>query len=216
MRGILTILSQGCKWRAIDRPEARWNSVYQYYRRWVCQGVFTELFAQIELPLQGSRFFLDSTHVKVHRCASNPAGGQAAQAMGITRGGLNTKIHAVVDGAGQPVRLLLSAGNEADITHAETMAEEIPATMLVADKGYDSDAFCEWLLERGIKACIPPRANRQQKRSYSKPGYRKRHLVENFFERIKNFRRVATRYDKLADSFLGFVCLAATIVSLRS
>ena len=176
----------------------------------------TELFAQIELPLQGSRFFLDSTHVKVHRGASNPAGGQAAQAMGTTRGGLNTKIHAVVDGAGQPVRLLLSAGNEADITHAETMADEIPATMLVADKGYDSDAFCEWLLERGIQACIPPRANRNQKRSYSKPSYRKRHLVENFFERIKNFRRVATRYDKLADSFLGFVCLAATIVSLRS
>ena len=216
MRGILTILSQGCKWRAIDRPEARWNSVYQYYRRWVRLGVFTELFAQIELPLQGSRFFLDSTHVKVHRCASNPAGGQASQAMGTTRGGLNTKIHAVVDGAGQPVRLLLSAGNEADITHAQTMAQEIPATMLVADKGYDSDAFCQWLMERGIKACIPPRANRRQKRSYSKPSYRKRHLVENFFERIKNFRRVATRYDKLADTFLGFVCLAATIVALRS
>ena len=216
MRGILTILSQGCQWRAIDRPEARWNSIYQYYRRWVRQGVFTELFSQIERPIEGSRFFLDSTHVKVHRCASNPAGGQASQAMGMTRGGLNTKIHAVVDEAGLPVRLLLSAGNEADITHAETLVEEIPAGMLVADKGYDSDAFCQWLMERGIKACIPPRANRRQKRSYSKPSYRKRHLVENFFERIKNFRRVATRYDKLADTFLGFVCLAATIVSLRS
>ncbi len=216
MRGILIVLSQGCKWRAIDGPEASWNSICQYYRRWVSQGVFTELFSQIERPLQGSRFFLDSTHVKVHRCASNPAGGQAAQAMGTTRGGLNTKIHAVVDGAGPPVRLLLSAGQEADITHAETMAEEIPATRLVADKGCDSDAFCQRLLERGIKACIPPRAHRHHKRSYSKPGYRKRHLVENFFERIKNFRRVAARYDKLADTFLGFACLAATIVALRS
>ena len=216
MRGILTILSQGCQWRAIDRPAARWNRVYQDDRRWVCQGVFTELFAQIELPLQGSRFFLDSTHVKVHRCASHPAGGQAAQAMGTTRGGLHTKIPAVVAGAGQPVRLLLSAGHAADMTHAETMAQEIPATRRVADKGYDSDAFCEWLLERGIQACLPPRAHRNQKRSDSKPSYRKRHLVENFFERIKNFRRVATPYDKLAASFLGFVCLAATIVSLRS
>ena len=133
MRGILTILSQGCKWRAIDRPEASWKSVYQYYRRWIRQGVFTELFSRIEPPLQGSRFFLDSTHVKVHRCASNPAGGQAAQAMGTTRGGLNTKIHAVVGGAACPVRLFLSAGNEADITHAETMAEDIPAGMVVAD-----------------------------------------------------------------------------------
>ena len=170
MRRILTILSQGCQWRAIDRSEASWNSVYQYYRRWVRQGVFTELFSQIERPLEGSRFFLDSTHVKVHRCASNPAGGQAAQAMGTTRGGLNSKIRAVVDGAGQPVCLLLSAGHEADITHVEIMAEEIPATMLVGDKGYDSDAFCQWLLERGIKACIPPRAYRQQTRSCSQLG----------------------------------------------
>ena len=60
-------------------------------------------------------------------------------------------------------------------------------------KGCDSDAFCQWLRKRGIKACLPPRANRHQKRSYSKPTYRKRHLVENFFERIRNFRRVATR-----------------------
>lgn len=94
-------------------------------------------FSQIELPLQGSRFFLDSTHVKVHHCASNPTGGRASQAIGTTRGGLNSKIHAVVDGAGQPVRLLLSVGHKADITHAQTMAAEIPATMLAADKGYD-------------------------------------------------------------------------------
>ena len=80
MRGILTIFSQGCKWRAIDRPEACWQSVYQYCRRWVRQGVFTELFFHIERPLQSSRFFLDSTHNKVHRCASHPAGGQASQA----------------------------------------------------------------------------------------------------------------------------------------
>lgn len=214
MRGIIIVLSQGCKWRAIDRPEAKWNSVYQYYRRWVRQNVFTELFSEIELPLQGSRRFLDSTHVKVHRCASNPFGGQASQAMGRTKGGLNTKIHAVVDEAGQPIRLLLSAGNEADISHAETLVENIPAHMVVADKGYDSDRFCQWLSERGIKACIPPRAKRTYARRYSKCSYRKRHLIENFFERIKNFRRVATRYDKLADTFLGFVCLAATLVSL--
>ena len=109
---------------------------------------------------------------------------------------------------------MLSAGNEADITHAQTLVETIPAAMVVADKGYDSDAFCQWLSERGIKACIPPRSKRLLMRRFSKSSYRKRHLAENFFERIKIFRRVATRYDKLADTFLGFVCLAATIVSL--
>lgn len=176
--------------------------------------VFTQLFSEIELPLAGSRRFLDSTHVKVHRCASNPCGGQASQAMGRTKGDMNTKIHAVVDEAAQPMRLFLSAGNEADISHAQTMTEEIPAGMLVADKGYDSDGFRQWLRERGIKPCIPPRSNRKNPCTYSKPSYRKRHVVENFFERIKNFRRVATRYDKLAETYLGFVCLASTLVSI--
>ena len=214
MRGILIILSQGCKWRAIDRPEANWNSVYQYFRRWTREGVFAQIFAQIELPLQGSRRFLDATHVKMHRCACNPAGGQSSQAMGRTKGGMNTKIHAIVDEAGQPIRLLLSAGHDADISQAQTLAEEIPGTMLVADKGYDSDPFRHWLLERGITPCIPPRSNRLAPCRYSPRSYRKRHLVENFFERIKNFRRVATRYDKLAETYLSFACLAATLVSL--
>ena len=214
LRAILVVLSQGCKWRAIDQPKAAWNSIYQYYRRWTREGVFAQLFAGIELPLAGSRRFLDSTHVKVHRCASNPRGGQASQAMGRTKGGLNTKIHAVVDEAAQPIRLFLSAGNDADISHAQTMAEEIPGAMLVGDKGYDSDAFRQWLKERGLTPCIPPRSHRCHPSAYSKPSYRKRHVVENFFERIKNFRRVATRYDKLAETYLGFVCLASTIVAM--
>jgi len=214
MRGILIVLSQGCKWRAIERPEADWNTVYQYFRRWVRQDVFTQLFARIELPLRGKRRFLDATHVKVHRCACNPSGGQASQAMGRTKGGMNSKISVIVDGVGQPIRLLLSAGNDADITHAQSMAEEIPGSMLVADKGYDSDPFRQWLRARGIAPCIPPRSNRLKPCRYSRASYRKRHLVENFFERIKNFRRVSTRYDKLANSYLSFVCLAATIVLL--
>jgi transposase len=155
MRGILIVLSQGCKWRAIDRPEANWNSVYQYFRRWTRAGFFTKLFARIDLPLRGSRRFLDTTHVKLHRCACNPAGGQASQAMGRTKGGMNSKVGAIVDEAGQPIRLLLSAGNDADISHAQPLTEEIPGKLLAADKAFDSDPFRQWLLERGIRPCIP-------------------------------------------------------------
>jgi transposase len=214
LRGILTVLSQGCKWRAIDRPEAAWNSLYQYYRRWTREGVWTQLFSAIERPLVGTRRFLDSTHVKVHRGASNPRGGQASQAMGRTKGGMNTKLHAVVDEAAQPGRLFLSAGHEADLSHAQTMVEEIPGALLVGDKGYDSDPFRQWLRERGLEPCIPPRSNRKSPTPYRKPSYRKRPVVENFLERRKNFRRVSTRYDKLAETYLGFVCLASLIVSL--
>ena len=214
LRGILTVLSQGCKWRAIDSAEASWNSIYQYYRDWSRRGLWAELFASVEPKLKGGRRFLDATHIKVHRCASNPPGGQGGQALGRTKGGMNTKLHAGVDEAGEAVSLFLSPGNDADISHAQTVLEQIPARMLVADKGYDSDAFRQWLSDRGIKPCIPPRRNRKTPARFSKVSYRKRHLVENFFERIKNFRRVATRYDKLAETFFGFVCLAATLISL--
>ena len=214
LRGILTVLSQGCKWRAIDGPEASWNSIYQYYRDWARRGLWEELFSVVEPRLKGRRRFLDATHIKVHRCASNPPGGQDGQALGRTKGGMNTKLHAVVDEAGQAAALFLSPGNDADISHAQTVLEEIPAAMVVADKGYDSDPFRQWLKDRGIVPCIPPRRNRKTPARFSKASYRKRHLVENFFERIKNFRRVATRYDKLAQTFFGFACLAAALVSL--
>ena len=212
MRGILVVLSQGCKWRAIECSGANWNSVYQYFRRWAREGVLAELFAGIELPLRGTRRFLDTTHVKLHRCACNPSGGQAFQAMGRTKGGMNSKVGAIVDEAGQPIRLLLSAGNEADISHAQPLIEEIPRNLLAADKAFDSDPLRAWLFERGITPCIPSRSNRLKPCRFSRASYRKRHLVENFFERIKNFRRVATRYDKLAETYLAFVCLAATLV----
>ena len=185
LHGILIVLCQGCKWRAINRPEACWNSIYQYYRDLARRGGWAQLFAVVEPRLKGRRRFLDSTHIKVHRCASNPPGGQAGQALGRTKGGMNTKLHAVVDEVGQAASLMLSPGNDADISHAQTVLQEIPAAMLVADKGYDSDLFRQWLAQRGIKPCIPPRRNRKTPARFSKASYRKRHLVENFFERIK-------------------------------
>lgn len=158
--------------------------------------------------------FLDSTHIKVHRAGCNPEGGQENQAMGISRGGLNTKIHAMIDLAGNPLSLLLSPGNEADILLAESVIGDVTEGTLVADKGYDSDPLRCWLYERGTKPCIPPRSNRIDPSPYGKATYRKRHRVENFFERLKRYRRVATRYDKLAVTFMGFVQLA-TLLTLQ-
>ncbi len=215
LRGILTVLSQGCKWRAIDQPGAGWNAVYQYYWRWSREGFWQKLWEACAPKLVGTKRFLDATHVKAHRCASNARGGRAHQALGRTKGGLNTKLHAVVDPRGRVARLHLSAGNEADISHAQSVLEEVPAAMVVADKGYDSDAFRAWLRARGTQPCIPPRSNRNLPEKYCRRAYKKRHVVENFFERIKNYRRVATRYDKLAITYLGFVYLAVTVLNLR-
>ena len=97
LESILFVLTEGCSWRAIDRPQARWNSVYQYFRRWCQRGTLQKVLTQFGPVLAPGWHFVDSTHVKVHADGSNPAGGQASQAMGRTTGGLNTKIHALVN-----------------------------------------------------------------------------------------------------------------------
>ena len=107
--------------------------------------------------------------------------------------------------------LLLSPGNEADVSLAEEVLQVAEITTLVGDKGYDSDPLRAWLRGRGITPCIPARSNRLNPEPYRKSTYRKRHLVENYFAAIKTFRRVATRYDKLAETFFGWVLLATTI-----
>jgi len=213
---ILVVLSEGCSWRAIDSEKANWNSVYHYFRRWCANGIWAQVLDRCGGPaLKSQRLFVDSTHVKVHKSGSNPAGGQEHQAMGRTKGGLNTKIHAAVDNRGNPAALLLSAGTEADVSCAPEILKEVNCEMLVGDKGFDSDPFREWLIARGITPCIPPRSNRLNPQRYSKASYRKRHLVENFFEKLKRFRRIATRYDKLQETFFGFVCLATAIIASR-
>lgn len=177
---ILFVLSEGCSWRAIDTPQANWSSVYHYWRAWTREEVWQKLLDDLIAATSGGCHFLDSTHVKVQRSGCNPAGGQSAQAMGRTKGGLNTKLHAVVDARGRPRALLLGPGQEADIARAQEVAERISCRRLIGDKGYDCDAFRAWLRERAIAPCIPPRSNRLRPEPYAKAAYRKRHLVENF------------------------------------
>ena len=143
-------------------------------------------------------------YVKVHADGSNPAGGQATQAMGRTKGGLNTKIHALVNVRSQALIIALSAGSDADISLAEELTECLP----------EDSTLRHAAGAKGIKTCIPARSNRTTTVPFSPTAYRRRHRIENFFERIKRYRRVATRYDKLAETFLGFICLAI-LVTLR-
>ena len=136
------------------------------------------------------------------------------QAIGRSRGGLSTKIHAAVDALGNPVRIILTVGQQADITQAEALIADFAATSVLADKGYDADAFVATIESQGAHAVIPPRSNRTEQRSVDWHLYKNRNLVERFFNRLKQFRRVATRYDKLDTSFLSFIFLACSTIWL--
>ena len=123
---------------------------------------------------------------------------------------MNSKLHTVCDGQGRPIIMLLSEGQMSDHKGASLLFSALPqAKELLADKGYDSDWFRTALTERGITPCIPPRKNRKVQYHYDKDLYRQRHKIENVFGRIKDWRRVATRYDKLAVNFLAMVKLAS-------
>ncbi len=145
-----------------------------------------------------------------------PLKGGRDRCLGRSRGGLTTKIHALVDGQGRPIKLQLTAGEKSDIASAEGLIADLPeGAMLLADKGYDANALREAVRNRKAWANIPPKANRRDPVCFLKHLYKARNLVERFFNRIKQFRRIATRYDKLAKNFLAAVKLASTRIWLR-
>ena len=128
---------------------------------------------------------------------------------------MTTKIHAVVDALGNPVALSLTPGQTADITQAEALLAEIEPQAVIADKGYDSDALVATLDERGITSVIPPKANRKEPRKTDFALYRERNLVERFFNKLKQYRGIATRFDKLATTFLAGVLLVCVVIWLN-
>jgi transposase len=143
-------------------------------------------------------------------CGGRKKGGPD-NAIGRSRGGLSTKINAVVDQQGMLVRIVLSQGQSSDKTIAPTLIEGFkPDRVLVADRGYDARAIIELVEARGGRADIPTSRDRKVQRSVDHLIYRKRNLIERFFNKLKHFRRVATRYDKTARNFLAAVLLAAT------
>lgn len=137
--------------------------------------------------------------------------------MGRSRGGLTTKIHALVDANGLPIALKLTEGQAHDGPPAQEMLAAMgPGQILLADRAYDSDALRESLAARGAWANVKPKANRKRKPAFSAFLYKERNLVERFFNKLKHFRAVATRYDKLAENYLAGVKLAAARIWMRS
>jgi transposase len=128
---------------------------------------------------------------------------------------LTTKVHALVDALGNPVNLMLTPGQDHDLTCAQPLLEYADPGALLADKAYDADSLIGSLNQRTITPVIPPKANRKVKRDCDFALYCERNLVERFFNKIKHYRAIATRYDKLARNFLAAVQLVAAIILLN-
>ena len=207
----------GIPWR--DRPErfGHFRKVHTRFRRWCRKGVWLKVFSFLANEADNEYAMIDSTVVRAHQHSAGARGGDAsAQRIGRSKGGLSSKIHALVDALGNPIGFHLTPGQASDLDGSDVLLEGLEADILLGDKGYDADErVIERLDKQGKTAVIPPKRNRIEMREYDKELYKDRHLVENFFARLKQYRAIATRYDKLGESFLGAIYLAATVIWLN-
>lgn len=146
-------------------------------------------------------------------CGERRKRGEREQAIGRSRGGRTTKIHALIDGAGRPLAFRLSGGNIADIVLAAPLLQATAASAwLIGDKGYDADHLRALLDSRGTIAVIPNKSNRKRRFPFDAERYTWRNVIERTNCRLKDFRAIATRYDKLARNFLAGLCLVSALL----
>ncbi|WP_201860069.1 IS5 family transposase [Microvirga soli] len=212
--GIVYVIRNGLQWKDAPKEYGPHKTLYNRFIRWSRLGVFDRIFAALagEGP-KPERIMIDATHLKAHRTAASLLKkGMFPRRIGRTKGGLNSKLHAVCDGAGKPIILLLSEGQMSDHKGARLVLGALPSgAALIADRGYDSNWFREALADKDITSCIPPTKSRKVPIAYDKTLYRQRHKIENMFAKLKDWRRVATRYDRCAHTFFSAICIAAAV-----
>ena len=120
-----------------------------------------------------------------------------------------------MDALGNPLRFLLTGGQRRDSAQAEAFVANYTFERVIADRAYDSEPFLEYIQEQRAEAVIPPRSNRTESREYDRHLYKEHHLVERFINKIKHFRRIFSRFDKLASRYLGFLYFAGALIWLR-
>ena len=224
LEGEIWITRTGAPWRDLPREFGHWNTVHRRFRRWVLSGVFHRIFEVVEEDLDLKTVMVDGTFAKVHQ---HGTGAKKAPARLMSR--LIDKLSAVVeaglppsswpcmvDKTGRLVRFTIRPGNASEAPELTTLPDGVSTSELIADKAYDSDPIRLALASDSMVATIPPRVNRRVQHWYDPIRYRTRHLVENYFCDIKQFRAVATRYNKLADSYCAMVNLASWIIETRS
>ncbi|WP_299730664.1 IS5 family transposase [uncultured Tateyamaria sp.] len=216
LSGIIFIQRNGLMWKHAPAAYGPPKTLYNRWKRWSRMGVFATITTELAAQAQETEIvMIDATHTKAHRTASSLGGskGGRGRLIGRTKGGLNSKLHVLADAKGRPIRMFLSAGQTSDYIGARALLSSIPrAGSLLADRGYDADCFRNALIEMGISPCIPSRISRKVLIPHDADLYRQRHRIENMFARLKDWRRIATRYDRCLILFLSACALAAIVI----
>lgn len=217
MSGIIFVNRNGLRWRDAPKDYGPHKTLYNRWKRWSDKGIFIRMMEGLDTPQAPERktIMIDATYLKAHRTASSLGvkKGGAGRLIGRTKGGMNTKLHAVSDANGRPISFFMTAGQVSDYTGAAALLDTLPkAQWMLADRGYDADWFRDALQEKGITPCIPGQKIRNKTVKYDKRRYKRRNRIEIMFGRLKDWRRVATPYDRCPKAFFSAVALAATVI----
>lgn len=209
--GIIFVFRHGIPWRLLPAIYGNWNTVYSRFNRWSSKGIFLKIFLALGYTFKKRNIaMLDSTTVHVHRTATSMRCDGKPREIGKSRGGWTTKIHLLCTSEWKPLYFCITEGQESDVTAAPEIIDKMSKRMthFLGDRGYDSDRLREQLVNEKIIPCIPGRSNRKKEIQYDKELYKKRHIVENMFGRLKDWRGIGTRYCRCAHTFETAVCIA--------
>ena len=215
VEAILWIARTGAPWRDLPAHFGNWNTVFKRFRHWVKADVFKRIFDAVSDDPDMEYAMVDATIVKVHRHGQGRKRGTQSQAIGKSKGGMTTKILALTDALGNLVRFELLPGHRFDTVGVEPLIEGIHFGGLIADKAFDSDWIIKTLNERGAKIIISQHPRRSKPLDIDAEIYKWRHLIENFFCKLKEFKRIATRSDKTDQSFAAMIYAGAAIINSR-
>ena len=214
VEAVVYVLRAGVAWEDLPERSGGPSSVHRRFRRRAREGIRDELFLD-GIPTDAlETVMLDPSAGKARRHATGARGG-GEEALGRSRGGLTTEIHAVVDGLGRPLCFLLTPGQAADCRQARALLEGLTFERLIGDRGYDTDELRDRAEELGAEAVIPSKRNRKAPIPHDRRAYKGRHKVENLFCRIKDFGRIVLRKCKTSRSYAGFVSLAFALINIR-
>lgn len=213
------ILRTGAPWRDLPKAFGAWQSTYGRFRAWSENGLWAAIWTALREKARDDEYLMiDSTAMRVHAHGANPAGGQLAQAMGRSRSSLSTKVHLACDALGYPLGFVLTGANVSDFDQAKPLlkAHLRPGALAIMDKGYDSDAIRAYVNQLGGAAVIALHPRRAIPPAFDEHIYRERHRIENTFAKLKSFRRISTRYEKLHSTFAAMLSLACILLWLRA
>ncbi|MFC4173393.1 IS5 family transposase [Microvirga sp. GCM10011540] len=215
IEAVLWIVRTGSPWRDLPAHFGNWSTAFRRFSDWRKADVFVKLFQACSDEPDLEYAMVDATIVKVHRHGQGAKGGPESQAIGRSKGGMTTKILALTDALGNLVRFELLPGHRFDTVGVAPLIEGVDFGGLIADKAFDSDTIVADLNARGAKIVISQHPRRARPLPLDRELYQWRHLIENFFCKLKEFKRIAMRADKTDQSFSAMIYLAAAVINSR-